>query len=221
MSALNLLGHLDGFKNEKEWNENTITWISSQQTDNGDFFDQISPFSEKIENSFWAIAILKFLGEPLTSSKNIDVKKLIELIKVRLKNKQVESVTNSFYLMILIKSIDEITRDQAKNLIEFVNSVSEDNFFHEFPLDVKKDKYRIDFTEAHPQFTIHSTIFAKILLKKLNGESIDSDFLKLFLSKFYSKLGFGSQLKIKKMDFGSFSTTFEFVLFLLFCLSVE
>ena len=105
LSALNLLGHLDEFKKEKEWNENTITWISSQQTDNGDFFDQISPFSAKIENSFWAIAILKFLGEPLTSSKNIDVEKLIELIKVRLKNKQVESVTNSFYLMILIKSI--------------------------------------------------------------------------------------------------------------------
>ena len=31
----------------EEWNENTTTWISSQQTDNGDFFDQISPFSER------------------------------------------------------------------------------------------------------------------------------------------------------------------------------
>ena len=218
---LNEINELEKFKEDQLWVENTKNYISSQQREDGFFSDSIALFSTKIQNSYWAILILYFLNSSEKQISDTSLKKLTASLIQRLENNKIKSVTELFYLVLCMKSIDvELSEQHKKIIINFIESVKKDNFFYEFPFDIKKT-YRIDFTESESESLIHSNIYAKIILRELNEKNVEINFKRKLLKKYFNQKKFENQLKIKNMNYGPPLTTFEIVLFLLFCLDAE
>jgi len=221
----------DLIQNYSEWLKNTLTWLLNRQSNTGQFFDEAAPFSEKIENNFWAIWILKNLrtfnlyekSEKIITNLTDAINLSINCIESFLQSTNDGwSTTRLFYALNSLRitgNFKNLTQSQIKTILDFLQSLENNNLYREFPLSVKKG-YRVDKNEAPKEALLHSSIFGNIIINLCNQTPISNSVIGLLLKKFKQKNGFGSQIKIKNMDYGVDSTIFENVLLLIFCLKV-